>query len=147
MAVADAGGKLRYGWLQSTCLAASTAPLLDGECSIAMADDWSGSGESSVVARGQIVSAHFDGRRARDDSNFWSSVAASHLASIFATACPLHAWLFLTFALGVSQDGLHHRICASRQLLSCRKLPLEATEQPHRMDRIRMCVLVSLCAR
>ena len=79
-------------------------PLLDGECSIAMADDWSGSGESSVVARGQIVSAHFDGRRARDDSNFWSSVAASHLASIFATACPLHAWLFLTFALGVSQE-------------------------------------------
>ena len=129
------------------CASLRAQPLLDGKCSIAMAEDWSGSGKSRVAGSGQLVSARVDGGRARDGSNFRSSVATSKVASMFAAACPLHAWLFLTFALGVSQDDLHHRIRASHRLRSCRKLPPEAMEQPRQMGRMRVLVLVSLCAR
>ena len=50
-------------WVVAASLPAQ--PLLDGKCSIAMADAWSGSGKSRVAASGQLVSARVDGGRAQ----------------------------------------------------------------------------------
>ena len=83
------GIKLRHGRrvrVHCVSVADRGLPPNTGRCSIACQARQAAGGQSTVVASVQLFSAHVDGGRARHPSHTWSSIAASDMTLVFATA-------------------------------------------------------------
>ena len=88
------GGRGQDAWRRAL-------PPHDISCIVWLAPQAAGGGSVAPVASGQKLSARHDGRRARDASHTWSSVAAADMASVSAAALASDASSQMAFCSGV----------------------------------------------